>query len=137
VASAREPGWAPTALDTFRTIARNTIILDVVLAVLGAVIGFVAVGSEAAVGVAVGVGIAALGTLMTVAVMIATERWGSGNELGSMLASYILKMMLMLVLLAIATQLDFLHKSAVILGFIAAVIGSLVVDMWTIARTRA
>lgn len=134
---AREPGWAPSAADTFRTItARNLIALSLLIAV-STPIAWLVWGSVAGWGWFIGCACATGATLFTLGVMIATERWGSGKETWPMVASYLVKALLLIAILQMLSGYDFYSKVALGLGFLIALIISLIIDTVTIIRTRA
>lgn len=132
-----EPGYVPTPLELFRTIATRTIISYVILAAACGVIAGLTVGTPAVWGVLLGVGIAGAAMGLTLAVMMLTEKVSGINDMAVMLGSYLAKMVVLGVAFVLLRNTDFIDKSAMLLGFVAAIIVSLAVDTFTIARTRA
>ena len=133
----REPGHVPSTAELFGTIARRTLVGYLVLAVGGSAIAATTAGTSAVWGVLLGVGIAGAAMGLTVVVMMFTEKRPGVNDMAAMLSSYLAKMVILFVVFVGLRGSDFFDRSALLLGFVAAIIISLAVDLWTIARTRA
>lgn len=133
----REPGYVPTTLEMFTSIARRTLLAYLVLAVVGAGAAAIVASSGAVWGILLGIGLAGGAMGLTLLVMMVTEKVGGVNDMAIMLGSYLLKMVVLFVVFVAISDSTFFDKSAVLLGFASAVIVSLIVDTVTIARTRA
>ena len=131
-----EPGWAPTDQDTFAQLLRRGLGI-VVIALVGAGISGVIWGGATGWGVALGVLLGGIAMSFTLVVMIVTGKLGVQGELVPMLGAYLLKMMLVLMVLGILAQYSFYSKPAFLVGFVGVVVAHLILDMFTIARTRA
>lgn len=133
----REPGHVPSLAETFTTIAKRTLIGYAILAAVGATIATFSAGRGVVWGFLLGVGIAGAAMGLTVVVMMFTEKRSGVSDMAALLGSYIVKMIILFVAFVGLRRSDFFDGTAVLLGFVAAIIVSLSVDLWTIARTRA
>ena len=93
----REPGYVPTTLEMFMSIARRTLLAYLVLAVVGAGAAAIVAGSGAVWGVLLGIGLAGGAMGLTLLVMMVTEKVGGVNDMAIMLGSYLLKMVVLFV----------------------------------------
>lgn len=135
--SQREPGHVPTPLELFTSIAAWTAVWYLIFAAVGAVAAYLTSGSAAVWGLLLGVGIAGAAMGLTVVVMILTEKVSGIGDMVALLGSYLIKMFVLFVVLVVLRSFCFYDATALLLGFVGAVVISLTVDTVTIARTRA
>lgn len=102
----------------------------------GCALGYLLGGSRSALGAAIGIGTAGGAMMLTTLVMMATEKMVGIGEVGAMLGSYLLKMVALLILLTALVDLDFYSKTALSVGFIAAIVLTLTVETVVVARSR-
>ncbi|MGO1400911.1 MAG: hypothetical protein ACTHUY_00765 [Flaviflexus sp.] len=132
-----EPGHVPTAGELYRAIAARTAIGYLILAILGGAIGYGVDGTPGLWGALLGVSIAGTAMGLTLAVMILTEKRPGINDMSVLLGGYLLKIAILFVVFVSLQRFDFFNETALLLGFVGAVVVSLAVDTITIARTRA
>jgi hypothetical protein len=131
----------PSSTPVFKDVLKYGAILAVVIAVVGAVLGGVFAGW-------VGVTSALIGTLMAVvflsitavSILIANRFVGSdlfvGLFFGIVLGGWLLKFALFIVLAVVLRDQPWINPLVLFLSLIAGVIGSLVVDMIVVFRSR-
>lgn len=132
----REPGYVPTPLELFITIAKRTLLAYLVLATIGGVIAALTSQIEHTWGFLLGVGIAGVAMGITLLVMMITERVAGINDMAALLGSYLIKMGVLFVVFMNLRGFDFFNGMALLLGFAAAIVFSLFVNTLTIARSR-
>ena len=131
----------PSSTPVFKDVLKYGAILAVVIAVVGAVLGGVFAGW-------IGVTSALIGTLMAViflsitalSILIANRFIGSdlfvGLYFGIVLGGWLLKFVLFIVLAVVLKDQPWINPVVLFLSLIAGVIGSLVVDMIVVFRSR-
>lgn len=131
----REPGWAPSAMDLFATMTWLNLAICGGITLIGSGICFL-VDPKLGWGFLLGSGIATVSVLVTLVVMIATEKLEVRNEVGPMAGSYLVKALLILVVLSVLYGKDFYSPTAFGLSFLLALVANLAVDMVVILRSR-
>lgn len=131
----------PTSTAVFKDVLKYGAILAIVIAVVGAVLGGVFAGW-------IGVTSALIGTLMAVvflsitalSILIANRFIGSdlfvGLFFGIVLGGWLLKFALFIVLAVVLRDQPWINPIVLFLSLIVGVIGSLVVDMVVVFRSR-
>lgn len=132
----RPPGWAPTFMELMVMVLLRTLLANGLLLVGGCTLGYLLGGSRSALGAGIGILAAGGAMMLTTLVMMATEKITGMSEVGAMLGSYLLKMVALLVLLAALVGMDFYSKTALTVGFIAAIVLTLAVETVVVARSR-
>lgn len=132
----RPPGWAPTFMELMVMVLLRTLLANCLLLVGGCTLGYLLGGSRSAIGAGIGILAAGGAMMLTTLVMMATEKITGMSEVGAMLGSYLLKMVALLVLLAALVGMDFYSKTALTVGFIAAIVLTLAVETAVVARSR-
>lgn len=132
----RPPGWAPTFMELMVMVLLRTLLANGLLLLGGCTLGYLLGGSRSALGAGIGILAAGGAMMLTTLVMMATEKITGMSEVGAMLGSYLLKMMALLILLAVLAGMDFYSKTALTLGFIAAIVLTLAVETVVVARSR-
>lgn len=125
-----------TAAPIMKKLLGYGAILAVAIAVVGSVIGsFVAGGS--------GVASALVGTAMAVAFLAITaisilvaSRYSITVFFGIVMGAWLLKFVLFLVIIFLLKDLPWVHPQVLFLSIVVAVVGTLVVDVVVIARSR-
>ncbi|WP_431280064.1 hypothetical protein [Leifsonia poae] len=137
----RQPIAQPSSTPVLKDVLKYGAILAVVIAVVGAVLGGVFAGW-------IGVTSALIGTLMAViflsitalSILIANRFIGSdlfvGLFFGIVLGGWLLKFVLFIVLAVLLKDQPWINPVVLFLSLIAGVIGSLVVDMIVVFRSR-
>lgn len=117
-------------------VLRMSLLANALLLAIGCPLGAWLGGERALWGALIGICAAGGAMMLTTLVMMATEKWMGVGEVGAMLGSYLLKMVALLILLAILAGLDFYSKTALSVGFIAAIFTTLAVETTVVARSR-
>ena len=136
-----QPDRTPTSNPVLRRALLWGAVLAAVIAVVGGVIGFAVAGVEGLVS-------ALLGTLMAVvfmgitaaSILLANRFAGSdifvGAFFGIVLGGWLLKFVIFIILMVLLRGADWIDPVVVFLAIVAGVIGSLVVDVLVVARSR-
>lgn len=114
----------------------RTLLANGLLLLGGCTLGYLLGGSRSALGAGIGILAAGGAMMLTTLVMMATEKITGMSEVGAMLGSYLLKMVALLILLAALVGMDFYSKTALTVGFIAAIVLTLAVETVVVARSR-
>jgi hypothetical protein len=134
---ADRPADGPTALvvpmrRVLRAGAVGAAVAVPVATLLGAVLG----GAQGAWGALIGMGLAVAFFGVTVAVSLVTARMDP-TRLGIwVLGSWLLKMVLLIVVLALLRDADFYSRPALFLSLLVGVVGSLLLEARIVATTR-
>lgn len=141
-AAPRDPAdRTPTSNPVLRRALLWGGVLAAVIAVVGGILGFVFAGTEGLVSALLGTVIAVLFMGLTVASILLANRF-SGSDVfvgaffGIVLGGWLLKFILFIVLMVALRGADWLDPVVLFLSIVAGVIGSLVVDVLVVARSR-
>ncbi|MHA6668821.1 hypothetical protein ACX3O0_08105 [Homoserinimonas sp. A447] len=125
-----------TAAPILKKVLLYGAILAVAIAVIGSIVGYVTVGS-------VGISSALIGTVMAVVFLAITAlsilvagKYSLGAFFGIVMGAWLLKFVLFLVLIFILKDQPWLNAQVMFLSIVAAVVGTLVVDVVVVARSR-
>lgn len=116
-------------------------VLAAVIALLGGVLGFALAGVEGLVSALLGTLIAVVFMGMTVASILLANRFAGseafvGAFFGIVLGGWLLKFILFIVLVVSLRGADWLDPVVLFLAIVAGVVGSLVVDVMVVAKSR-
>jgi drug/metabolite transporter (DMT)-like permease len=130
-----------SALPVLTKVLQYGSILGVVLAVLGAVIGFLVDGGTGLVSGLIGAAMAFVFLAVTAASILLAARLAHNDFLNPVffivvLGGWLLKFAVFLVLLLLLKDQPWINPVVLLLTVIVGIIGSLVVDMIVIARSR-
>lgn len=131
----------PSSNPVLARVLRYGAVLALGIAVIGAVLGFLLVGWTGVAGALVGTAMAVVFLGVTAASILLANRF-AGSDLfvgaffGIVLGSWIVKFVAFIVLLFALKGQPWLDPTATFLCLVAGVIGSLVVDVVVIARSR-
>ncbi|MHA6695962.1 hypothetical protein [Homoserinimonas sp. A520] len=125
-----------TAAPILKKVLLYGAILAVAIAVIGSIVGYVTVGP-------VGISSALIGTVMAVVFLAITAlsilvagKYSLGAFFGIVMGAWLLKFVLFLVLIFILKDQPWLNAQVMFLSIVAAVVGTLVVDVVVVARSR-
>lgn len=125
-----------TAAPILKKVLLYGAILAVAIAVVGSIIGYVTVGP-------VGISSALIGTAMAVVFLAITAlsilvagKYSLGAFFGIVMGAWLLKFVLFLALIFILKDQPWLNPQVMFLSIVAAVVGTLVVDVVVVARSR-
>lgn len=116
-------------------------ILTVGIAVVGSLIGFLVAGSSGLVSALIGAGLTALFMALTAGSIVIASRATNGDPsstlfFGIVLGAWLLKFIVFIAILVILRGQPFLEPLVFFFAILAAVIGSLVVDVLAFVRAR-
>ncbi len=127
---------ASAARPVFRRALRDALILLAVLAVAGPVVGWFVAGSHGVWGALVGVVLAAVFSLATPLVMLATLRSPLVHVTGLVLGVWLAKAAIVVVVLALARGAAWLDTRTLGVVLLVGVLGSLAADLRAVSGTR-
>lgn len=128
-----------------QTILRRILVWSAVLAaivaVIGGVVGFLVAGAPGLFGAVIGTVVAALfGALTALSILLAIKvskgDLFSGAFFGIVLGGWLVKFVVFIALIFIIRDVDWIHPIAAFISIVAAVVGSLIVDLVVIAKSR-
>ncbi len=125
-----------TAAPVLKKILLYGVILAVVIAVVGGVIGGLVVGSVGVVSALIGTAMAVVFLAITALSILVASRYSLGAFFGIVLGAWLLKFIIFLALIFILKDQPWLDTMVMFLSIVAAVVGTLVVDVVVIARSR-
>ena len=125
----------------FIRIIRYGAVLAVAVAVIGAVAGGLVDGGRGVTSALIGAALAFVFTGVTAASILLADRVAKGDllnpaYLGIVVGGWLLKFILFLVLLLVLKDQEWINTVVLFLAIIAAVIGSLVIDVIVVVRSR-
>ncbi|GAA2222964.1 hypothetical protein N1031_01520 [Herbiconiux moechotypicola] len=131
----------PSSNRVFATILRWDALLAAAIAVVGGVIGFVADGWTGTVSALIGTAMVLVFAGVTAASILIANRFTASPLYTTLffvivLGSWIVKFVLFIVLVVLLRGQPWLNDLALFLSIVAAVLGTLVVDVVVVARTR-
>ncbi|MEX0913824.1 MAG: hypothetical protein WDZ57_02610 [Demequina sp.] len=122
--------------DVYRRALYATGVVIIVIAVVGAVVGYTIDGVTGLVGAGTGVGVAAVSGLTTQAAMLVGHRKSSNAMASIVLGSWALKMLLIIVALLVLQGIDGFHRPLFATAALTGVVLTLVIDVWVLHRSR-
>ncbi|HEU4806768.1 MAG TPA: hypothetical protein VFT01_00780 [Homoserinimonas sp.] len=125
-----------TAAPVLKKVLVYGAVLAVAIALIGSIIGYLTVGP-------VGISSALIGTAMAVVFLAITAlsilvagKYSLGAFFGIVMGAWLLKFVLFLVLIFLLKDQPWLNPQVMFLSIVAAVVGTLVVDVVVVARSR-
>lgn len=130
-----------TATPIFRRILIYGSILAVGIGVVGAILGGIFVGSSGVVSALVGTALAVVFMLVTAVTILVANKYATGATkigayFGIIMLGWLAKFILFIVLVLVLREQPWVHPTVLLLAIIAGVVGSLVVDLVVIAKSR-
>jgi hypothetical protein len=127
----------PTALVTpMRRVLRIGLIASLVALPIAVLIGYLVAGASGAWGAAIGMGIAVGFLTITVGVALVTAGMDATALGASVLGSWLVKMVLLLVVLALLRDADFYSRPVLFVSLLVGTIGTLVLEALVVTRTQ-
>ena len=127
----------PTALVTpMRRVLRIGLIASLVALPIAVLIGYLVAGASGAWGAAIGMGIAVAFFTITVGVALVTAGMDATALGASVLGSWLVKMVLLLVVLALLRDADFYSRPVLFVSLLVGTIGTLVLEALVVTRTQ-
>lgn len=133
--SGRPPG--PTALVTpMRRVLRIGLIASLVALPVAVLLGYLLAGTAGAWGAAIGMGIAVGFFTITVGVALGTAGMDATALGASVLGSWLVKMILLIVVLVLLRDAEFYSRPVLFVSLLVGTIGTLVLEALVVTRTQ-
>ncbi|MFB2581812.1 hypothetical protein ACEXQD_11205 [Herbiconiux sp. P15] len=131
----------PAANLVFSTILKWDVILAVVIAIVGGVVGYLVVGPNGVWSALIGTGMVLVFAGVTSGSILVANRFHASPIYTTLffvivLGSWIVKFVLFIVLVVLLRGQPWLNDVVLFLSIVAAVLGTLVVDVVVVARSR-
>jgi hypothetical protein len=131
----------PANNRVFTSIIRLGSLLALAIAVVGCVVGGLAFGLEGIVGALIGTALALVFTGLTAASILLGLRVSGGTLIsgaffGIVLGGWLLKFVVFLVIVVLLKDQPWVNTLVLFLSIVAGVVGSLVVDVLVVSRSR-
>jgi hypothetical protein len=127
----------PTALVTpMRRVLRIGLLASVVALPVAVLIGYLVAGASGAWGAAIGMGIAVGFFAITVGVALGTAGMDTTALGASVLGSWLIKMVLLIVVLVLLRDADFYSRPVLFVSLLVGTIGTLVLEALVVTRTQ-
>jgi hypothetical protein len=131
----------PSSTPVFRNILKYGTLLAAVIAVVGGALGFLFVGVDGLVSALIGAAMAVLFLGVTAASILFANRVSGADMLNPayfaiVMGAWFLKFLVFLILVFVLKDQAWIDGTVLFLTLVAAVLGTLVVDLVVIARSR-
>ncbi|GAA3893674.1 hypothetical protein GCM10022381_39160 [Leifsonia kafniensis] len=138
---ASTPAPEPTSVPIFRKILVYGSILSLGIAVIGAIIGGIVAGGNGVISALVGALMAAIFMGITAGSLLIANKYAGresaiGAFFGIVMGGWLLKFVLFLVLVVLLKGQPWIEPGVLFLSIIAGVVGSLVVDIVVLMKSR-
>jgi hypothetical protein len=125
-----------TAAPVLKKVLLYGAILAVAIAVIGSIIGGLTVGSVGVVSALIGTAMALVFLAITALSILIASKYNIAAFFGIVMGAWLLKFVLFLVLVFLLKDQPWIHPQVLFLSIVAGVIGTLVVDVVVVARSR-
>lgn len=125
-----------TAAPVLKKVLLYGALLAAAIAVIGSIIGFLVVGPVGVVSALIGTAMAVLFMAITALSILIAGRYSLGAFFGIVMGAWLLKFIVFLVLIFVLKDQPWLNPQVMFLSIVAAVIGTLAVDVIVVARSR-
>lgn len=125
-----------TAAPVLKKVLLYGAILAVAIAVIGSVIGSMTVGPIGVTSALIGTAMALVFLGITALSILIAGKYNIAAFFGIVMGAWLLKFVLFLVLIFLLKDQPWIHTQVLFLSIVAAVVGTLVVDVVVIARSR-
>lgn len=125
-----------TAAPVMKKVLLYGAILAVAIALVGSIIGYLVAGGAGVASALVGTAMAVVFMAITAASILVAGRYNIAAFFGIVMGAWLLKFVLFLVLIFLLKDLPWVHVQVLFLSIVAAVVGTLVVDVVVIAKSR-
>lgn len=130
------PTGSAATRAVFRTALRDTVVLVVALAVVGVVAGYLVAGTAGVWGALLGVALTVVFSGTTVVSMLATAGSSATTTAAVVLGSWLAKMFVLILVLALLRQFEFYDKYLLGGVLVVGVIGAALIDYRAVVRGR-
>lgn len=125
-----------TAAPIMKKVLVYGAILAVAIAVVGSVIGYFVAGGSGVASALVGTALAVVFLAITALSILIAGKYSITVFFGIVMGAWLLKFVLFLVIVFLLKDLPWVHTVVLFLSIVAGVVGTLVVDVVVIARSR-
>lgn len=125
-----------TAAPVMKKVLFYGALLAVAIAVVGSIIGFLVAGGSGVVSALVGTALAVVFLAITALSILIASRYSITVFFGIVMGAWLLKFVLFLVIIFLLKDLPWVHTQVLFLSIVAGVVGTLVVDVVVIAKSR-
>lgn len=135
-ASPATPRRPPASVPVLRRTLIIGGIFVLALAVVGTVVGGLAAGGEGAIGSLLGAIVGGVMVLLTAASILVANRLDIGGFFAVVLGTWLAKFVLFVIAALVLRDQPWLNSTAMFVTIIVAVLGSLVIDVVVVSRSR-
>lgn len=125
-----------TAAPVFKRVLSYGGVLALAIAIVGSTIGYLVAGEIGVTSALVGTAMAIVFLSITVISILVAGRYNIAAFFGIVMGAWLLKFALFLVLIFLLKDQPWIHPQIMFLSIVAGVIGTLVVDVVVIAKSR-
>ena len=125
-----------TVVPVMKKVLLYGALLAAAIAVVGSVIGFLVAGGSGVASALVGTALAVVFLAITALSILLASRYSITVFFGIVMGAWLLKFVLFLVIVFLLKDLPWVHTVVLFLSIVAGVVGTLVVDVVVIARSR-
>lgn len=125
-----------TTREILRRAVLYTGIVALVIGVVGGVLGYLTVGTDGLWSALMGTGLAILFAVITAVSILAALKYTVTVFFGIIMGAWLLKAVIFMILLAVVTELEFVHPMVLFLSVVAAIVGTLAVDVIVVLGAR-
>lgn len=125
-----------SAVPVLKKILRWGGLLAAILAVVGSVVGYLVADWSGVAGALIGTAMAVVFLAITALSILIASRFGLAVFFGIVMSAWILKFIVFLVLVFLLKDQSWLQPTVMFVCLVVAVVGTLVVDVIVIARSR-
>lgn len=135
------PAVEPTSVPIFRRILIYGSILSLGIAVVGAIVGGIVAGGTGVISALVGTGMAVVFMGITAGSLLLANKFAGteaaiGAFFGIVMGGWLLKFVVFLILVVVLKGQPWVEPTVLFLSIIAGVVGSLIVDVIVIMKSR-
>lgn len=125
-----------SAIPVLKRVLLYGALLALVIAVVGSLIGFAVAGMSGVASALIGTGMALVFLGVTAASIIVAARFDLAAFFGIVMGAWLLKFVIFIVLVFVLRDQPWVHLQVMFFSLVVAVIGTLVVDVVVIAKSR-
>src|SRR5688572_21398266 len=125
-----------TAAPVMKKVLVYGALLAVAIAVVGSIIGYLVAGGSGVASALVGTALAVVFLAITALSILVAGKYSITVFFGIVMGAWLLKFVLFLVIVFLLKDLPWVHTVVLFLSIVAGVVGTLVVDVVVIAKSR-
>ncbi|WP_403020225.1 hypothetical protein [Salinibacterium sp. GXW1014] len=125
-----------SSIPVFKRVLAYGALLALVIAVVGSLVGFAVAGMSGVASALIGTAMAMVFLGVTSLSIIIASRYDLAAFFGIVMGAWLLKFIVFFVLIFVLRDQDWVHPQVLFFSLVAAIIGTLVVDVVVIARSR-